>query len=278
MSTVFEDWINMSEASLRMLPVHAEHIAERGCLADDDEKTKALFARLHQQYNDKVFQHLGMAFTALAESIEREESRGKVVCGDIIYQDILGALYMEFGHPNQAAGQFFTPWHLCKALALGILGDHPQDLIYDRIRECLKENLLYQAIGSPRINDDTAQSLVSMLAPVLAEHYEPLTIADPCIGSGGMLLAAAELFPRWVVISGLVQFFGQDIDPHCIAMARINAMLYGLNGYGLRLHNAGVALQDKLQLPVAKTTTITDSMVDITIRDIDPGQQLQLTL
>ena len=33
---------------------------------------------------------------------------------------------------------------------------------------------------------------------------------------------------------GLVQFFGADIDPMCVQMARINIVLYGLNGTGLR--------------------------------------------
>jgi len=49
------------------------------------------------------------------------------------------------------------------------------------------------------------------------------TVADPCCGSGRMLLAAAELQPHW-------HFFGQDIDLTCVRMTAINLALR--NRYG----------------------------------------------
>jgi len=33
---------------------------------------------------------------------------------------------------------------------------------------------------------------------------------------------------------GLVQFYGADIDETYVKMARLNCMLYGMNGYGLK--------------------------------------------
>jgi type I restriction-modification system DNA methylase subunit len=57
-----------------------------------------------------------------------------------------------------------------------------------------------------------------------------------------MLLAAASVFPQWAVHRGLIEFYGQDIDPTCVAMAKVNLMLYGLNGervrYALALSDA----------------------------------------
>ena len=72
-----------------------------------------------------------------------------------------------------------------------------------------------------------------VLIPILP-YYKPITVCDPCLGSGRMLLAAAACYPAWAVQLGLVQFFGADIDPVCAQMARINVLLYGLNGTGLR--------------------------------------------
>ena len=67
-------------------------------------------------------------------------------------------------------------------------------------------------------------------------HLEPLTVCDPACGSGVTLLAAASACPRWALDYNVVRFFGQDIDRTCVKMAQVNMMLYGLNGYGLRLN------------------------------------------
>jgi hypothetical protein len=50
------------------------------------------------------------------------------------------------------------------------------------------------------------------------------TIADPCCGSGRMLLAVADLKPHW-------EFFGQDFDLRCVRMTAINLALRNLYGY-----------------------------------------------
>lgn len=49
------------------------------------------------------------------------------------------------------------------------------------------------------------------------------------------MLAVASCLPAWMSQYGLVQFYGQDIDPTCALMAQINCRLYGLNGYSLRV-------------------------------------------
>jgi len=72
------------------------------------------------------------------------------------------------------------------------------------------------------------------IVPLCAEFIEPVTVCDCCCGSGAMLLAAAEQFDPWMLDWGLVQFYGQDIDLRCTKMARINMMIYGLNGYGIK--------------------------------------------
>ena len=71
------------------------------------------------------------------------------------------------------------------------------------------------------------------------------------------MLAAAAKYPDWANYWGLISYTGQDLDKDCVRMARINAKLYGLNGYGARLHTAAVeAMQAQQQrtvsLPLAK--------------------------
>ncbi len=56
------------------------------------------------------------------------------------------------------------------------------------------------------------------------EDGSPITIYDPCVGSGGMLLAAAEVAEEL----GLeVELHGSDIDPVCVQMSRLNLMIHG---------------------------------------------------
>jgi hypothetical protein len=71
------------------------------------------------------------------------------------------------------------------------------------------------------------------------------------------MLAAAAQYPDWANYWGLIEYTGQDLDQDCVRMARINAKLYGLNGYGGRLHAAATeAMQARqqraLSLPLTK--------------------------
>jgi type I restriction-modification system DNA methylase subunit len=66
-------------------------------------------------------------------------------------------------------------------------------------------------------------------------YYQPVTVCDPCVGSGVMLLASAATYEPWMVQMGLVQFYAQDIDMAMVRLVKINCALYGLNSYGCDL-------------------------------------------
>jgi len=63
----------------------------------------------------------------------------------------------------------------------------------------------------------------------------PCRINDPAVGSGGMLLAAAEVIADLGLEDrlhdGTILFFAQDVDPLCAAMTELNFRLHKLAGY-----------------------------------------------
>lgn len=108
-------------------------------------------------------------------------------------QDFLGKLYMNLNLGSHWHGQFFTPYHVCELMAKMQIGDGCQAEI---------------------------------------ESKEYLSVCDPCVGAGAMLIAAATAFRECKVnyhTSAL--FIGQDIDPVVAKMAYIQLSLLGCPGY-----------------------------------------------
>lgn len=222
-SNIFGDWLAMTEAALEALPRHVE-AAKTGQPLIDTPETAALFQRLHSRYTAPYWDHFAGAFTALAESADE-------------WQDTIGDVYMQWGMPNKWAGQFFTPWNIAKCMAQITMTDTlPQ--LHSRIKTAIGQSVEAQALllAGLCIQDpaEAEQWFYNRVLPAAAPLVDPLTVCDPCCGSGVMLLAAASECPRWALDWGLVRFYGMDIDQTCVSMARVNCMLYGLNGYHLK--------------------------------------------
>ncbi len=234
-SRVFEDWLRLVEASLDMLPAHLVSAVQHGRLAEDPPEVARLFQEMRARYRPQDFKRFSEAMGILLE----DTSAG--------YMDVIGQVYMDFANPNPGNGQYFSPIEVCQAMALMTIG---------RGEEQVKARLLEALEQAPPLEAALAQAgllsgllfeegepgalgwfIEHVLLPVLP-YYRPITVCDPCVGSGRMLLAAAAAYPAWMVQLGLVQFFGADIDPVCVQMARINVVLYGLNGTGLRYFQA----------------------------------------
>ncbi|GAC1651498.1 MAG: hypothetical protein NVS4B9_42050 [Ktedonobacteraceae bacterium] len=117
-----------------------------------------------------------------------------------IYQDILGAVYMELGQSDRRFGQYFTPWPVARLMAGINLGD---------------------------------------LRP-LEPGQPPLRFLEPCVGSGVLILAAVETIEErcpGMIARGEVEFYGMDIDPVCVKMARLNMALHGIGSRVERLED-----------------------------------------
>lgn len=229
-SAVWSDWLFIAEASLRMLPVHAEAMRETGRMAQDPPEIAEEWARIVQRYGDN-FQHLARAYTLLLDIPDQDD-----IC------DILGPLYEGFAGANEAVGQYFTPWDACVLIAKTTVADAPAE-VYRRMEQALREHPIHSLLVPERegwINAENGRWIAENMLPW--QHFEPIKIHDPCVGSGGMMLAAAAEFPRWMLTLGMVQFFGQDISRDCTLMTSINMMLFGLNGWGMRYQIAGQRL------------------------------------
>lgn len=254
---IYRDWLELVEATTAAIPAHMAALHTSGTLASDTPETQALWARLRAKYKPEAFSLFAEAFAVLMESVDRDDP-----------VDLLGDVYMEFGAPSSWHGQFFTPFHLAEMMArLTVDPDAIQAEVYQRLRTALDKTPLAQALTESfglltQVGEKTADSQSEVFAPgrlaqhwwltawpVMREHYQPVTINDPCCGSGVMFLAVAKCLPRWMTDWGLVQFYGQDLDYGCVLMARINCRLYGLGGSGAQWQLGAELLANKLTRP-----------------------------
>lgn len=109
------------------------------------------------------------------------------------YQDLLGHLYMSLDLGNKHTGQFFTPFHVSEMMAAVSLD--PQDI---------------------------------------KKHIETtgyITVSEPCIGAGGMIIAAAKVLTDLGYNPQQTMWFqGVDIDRKCFNMSFLQTSLLGLSG------------------------------------------------
>lgn len=153
---------------------------------------------------------------------------------------MIGCAYLQFLSLRDQSykGQFFTPSPVAKLMAAISCGGI-EELVKGRLKEALEKSPKAQAMGmalSVCMDQEGVNELAwKYMGPLLKDTYEPVSVLDPCVGSGVMLLAAASVIPRQYTDLGLVQYYGIDLDPVCVQMCRINVMLYGLNGWSCRL-------------------------------------------
>ena len=266
-SQIFEDFLSIALISMEALPRHAEAIAKTGKTADDTPEAKAEFERIWQRYDFKTYQP--KFASALSQLILATEQGIK----DREYYDIIGDIYMAWGWPNKFQGQFFTPYTIARLMAQLTIPDAEQ-MVHQRLKDAINESPLAQAaLLAGMIIEDPAEALrwyLEKVLPPAMPYYKPVTVSDCACGSGVMLLAAATLFPAWMVQMGLVQFYGQDIDGACVQMARLNILLYGLNGNGAKWAICLAGLDQLTPPPAAE--------IEIPIPVVIPAPARQLSL
>ncbi|MHB8089011.1 MAG: N-6 DNA methylase [Anaerolineaceae bacterium] len=223
MHQVFDDFLDISLATLEAIPAHLESARTTRELAQDTPETQALWEKLRSRYDKKDFEYFTEAFAHLMGSTSE-------------WQDALGEAFMLSFASNARAGQFFTPFHVSQLMSKLTFGDIEAQLRHKLYEACGGDMMLQMQVTAGYMKSGTEQYkyFIETLLPQLIDKIEPIKVCDPCIGSGGMILAVASETPRWALDSCLVTFYGQDIDLRCIKMCKINLLLYGLNGEHLK--------------------------------------------
>ena len=143
------------------------------------------YMRIINSYDKKEQKLFPQMFALLFEELQRRPN-----------QDLLGSLFMELEISNKHAGQFFTPYSVCEAMANVLIE-----------RKQLGKTVHKQGYAN---------------------------IYDPTCGAGATLISASELcksmFHKYNY-QNHVYFVGQDIDITCVHMCYIQLCLHGLAGY-----------------------------------------------
>ena len=120
------------------------------------------------------------------------------------FRDILGEVFMRLDVKSAQAGQYFTPWVIAEAMA------------------------------RMTFNREDFERLVREKGEV--------SVCDPAVGSGVMLLAFAGVvhqeFGRWG--ANRLRLYGTDIDVRCVNMCRIQLRMNGLDEFGRMVGMLGV--------------------------------------
>ncbi len=247
-SIIFNDWIIMVEATLERLPEHIKAVAQTGQFAPDTAAVAELVAQIHSRYRDHggddklaaVWTEFGRAFALLLEAAEPGLWCRENFNDGYMGPDIVGHVYMLYANSDPSwNAQHFTSWDAALLMAIVNVGDDGKAEVQKHLKQALyhEKNMLGPVVLlAGQVKDDSRHDwFLNRVIPTALPYYDPVTVCDPAVGSGVLLLAAASQYEPWMVPLNLVQFFGQDNDLICIRMCQINMMLYGLNGYSLRL-------------------------------------------
>ncbi len=229
-SVVFQDFLDITLDTLEAMPAHVRSVVREGRFAQDTPETAERFERLKARYASQYcWDRFAQAFILLLQSADGED-------GTTEWDDTIGQIYMDWGVPNKRTGQFFTPFEIARMMATLTMAGI-EDQLYQRLEAAYLKTPtggIHAFMATPERVSAFVRKMGADLIPICAEHIDPITICDPSVGSGVMLLAAAQQTPRWALNWGLVQFYGMDIDQTCVTMCKINMRLYGLNGFNLK--------------------------------------------
>lgn len=167
--TVWSDFIAMTACTLSLADIERRGDRER------------IYSSVAKKYNKEEMSIFSSLFGDLVNAYESSQE-----------QDLLGELFMRLELGNDYAGQFFTPYNVCAAMA--------------------------------------AISAGNLKAEIEKRGY--ISVNDPCCGAGALLIAFAnEARRQGVNYQREIEFVAQDIDFTAAMMCYIQLSLIGCAGY-----------------------------------------------
>lgn len=190
---IWADWIEMSAIAIS----NAVDLAHR------EEREKA-YLKIKDKYTTSEMQVFSEMLGTVIAALNRNPD-----------QDFLGELFMRLELSNSHAGQFFTPYNVCKVMSALNCGDE------------LKHKI---------------------------DEKGWISVNDPACGAGAMLVAFAnDCVTREINYQQSILFTAQDIDFTVGMMCYIQLSLLGCAGYvviGDTLANPSTAVDSRGLIPV----------------------------
>lgn len=256
---IFSDWVFITEATLKALPDQVKAVGATSHFAEDAPDVADTFARVQAHYDPKylgedrtgqVWHNFAEAFALLLEATAPGlwgEPNSLGIAG-ISGPDILGYIFQTWASPPSGKtwhGQVLTPWNVASMMAQ-MLNTDIEHMVYDRIKEalCHPDNVLGASVllTSLAIPEDESGAhfdwFLNRCLPAAAPYLKPISVNEPAVGTGVMIMAHAAASPEWAVRNYIIRYFAQDIDPLMVACTRSSLQLYGINGYALQLEAA----------------------------------------
>ena len=151
------------------------------------QKYEERYSQTAKHYNSEQLQKFGQALAILQDEI------AKAMDGNAAFADWAGEIYMESKTSNSNLGQFFTPYHVSKVIALCGL------------------------------------DISGIKAKLAADPDTIITLHEPTCGGGGLIVAAIEELNRQKINYAWNVFVDcGDIDSRCVHMTYLVLSLLGV--------------------------------------------------
>ena len=199
-ATIFQDFVEIAALSIHQSPYHGRFLKKD----DDYERIEAqymvLIGKHEKNVTDGFVKLLAITSLALLEG----------------HQDFLGNIYMQLEISNRGSGEFFTPYHVSKMMAMMVLGD---------IDATIKEKGYF-------------------------------AMCEPACGAGGMVIAAADEVKEQGFRPGHHMWFSAtDINKMCCNMTYIQASVLSLSGIVIHGNTITMEVFETWETPYAKVFT-----------------------
>ncbi len=259
---IWRDWLETTEPWLQVVGQAGDLGATVSLPPEVGEKYERLerrYAKISKKY-PAAARKMGEIFTTmfrlLADTCSQISLEACAARPGGLNPDILGQAFMASLNYPAAWIDFFPDWTSCVELARTIIPGDIAETIHHKLADAhIRGRLAGHEIAKPRPGDD--ESFALWLITILPWADLPL-FAGHEVTASPMILALASQFPNWIIANGMVVFEWPRLAGDSILdkITRINAMLYGLNGFymGKQIGNmeAAVLLEEAVEMAEAQ--------------------------